>query len=273
MQLTLKRTIRLFAAMALALTASQFLLASGASADTLAKIQDSKYILMGTYNEPPHNWVEPAGGGYKGIDYELASTILTDLGVETIHQIPVDWAGLIPGLSSGRWDMVAVGQAITPARAEQVDFTKPIYSYGLALIVPPGNPKGIMGRDQIPGKKIGGILGSTTADYVNGIPTAEFVAYKTHPEMISDLKAGRIDGILAGETTAAFAQATHPEPVEFVIGWEGYEDALYMIGFSFRKGDRNFVDTFDAALDKMKADGSLAGILETYGLTAHNIVH
>ena len=46
-----------------------------------------------------------------------------------------------------------------------------------------------------------------------------------------------------------------------------------MIGFSFRKGDRKFVDTFDAALDKMKADGSLAGILETYGLTAHNIVH
>ena len=46
-----------------------------------------------------------------------------------------------------------------------------------------------------------------------------------------------------------------------------------MIGFSFRKGDRPFVDTFDAALDKMKADGSLASILETYGLTAANIVH
>ena len=47
MQSTLKRTIRLFAAMALALTASHFLLLSGASADTLAKIQESKYILMG----------------------------------------------------------------------------------------------------------------------------------------------------------------------------------------------------------------------------------
>ena len=91
--------------------------------------------------------------------------------------------------------------------------------------------------------------------------------------MISDLKAGRIDAILAGETTAAFAQAMHPEPVEFVIGWDGYKDALYMIGFSFRKGDRPMVDMFDAALDSMKADGSLAAILETYGLTAHNIVH
>ena len=125
MQFTLKGTIRLFAAMALAVTASQFLLASGALADTLAKVQESKYILMGTYNEPPHNWVEPAGGGYKGIDFELASTILTDLGVETIHQIPVDWAGLIPGLASGRWDMVAVGQAITPARPNRSTLRNP----------------------------------------------------------------------------------------------------------------------------------------------------
>ena len=264
---------RLLAAALVVSFAGHVVLTADAQADTLAKITESKYILMGTYNEPPHNWVEPAGGGYKGIDYELARTILQGIGVETIHQIPVDWAGLIPGLASGRWDMVAVGQAITPARAEQVDFSKPIYSYGLALIVAPGNPMGIMGRDQFPGKKIGGILGSTTGDYVNAIPTAEFVAYKTHPEMISDLKAGRIDAILAGETTAAFAQAVHPEPVEFVIGWDGYKDALYMIGFSFRKGDRALVDTFDAALDSMKADGSLAGILETYGLTAANIVH
>lgn len=102
-----------------------------AAADALAKIQESKYIIMGSYNEPPHNWVEPAGGGYKGIDFELAAVILKNaLGVETIHQIPVDWAGLIPGLVAGRWDMLAVGQAITAKRKEIVDFTNPIYRYG-----------------------------------------------------------------------------------------------------------------------------------------------
>lgn len=90
MHIRLKRRIRLLAGMAWALTASPFLLASGAPADTLAKVQDSKYILMGTYNEPPHNWVESAGGGYKGIDYDLASTILTGLGVETIRS---PWTG------------------------------------------------------------------------------------------------------------------------------------------------------------------------------------
>jgi polar amino acid transport system substrate-binding protein len=263
---------RLFAAAILLVAASPFTLAP-AQADTLSKIKDAKRIVMATYNEPPHNWVEPSGGGYKGIDFELSSTILKGIGVVTIDEIPVDWAGLIPGLAAGRWDMVAVGQAITPERAKQVDFTKPIYQYGLALIVPKGNPKKIMGRDELPGKKIGGILGSTTGDYVNSIKGAEFVPYKTHPEMLADLEAGRIDAILAGETTAAYAQAVHPEPVEFIQDWKGYHDQLYKIGFSFRKGDTTIVEFFNAQLDKMKADGELAAILKKYGLSESNILH
>ena len=263
---------RLLAAALLVFGASQVAFVVDAKADTLAKIKEAKYIVMATYNEPPHNWVEPSGGGFKGIDYELSSTILKRIDVETVDQIPVDWAGLIPGLVAGRWDMVAVGQAITSARAEQVDFSKPIYKYGLAQIVQPGNPQNITGRDEMPGKRIGGILGSTTSDYVGSIPDAEFVAYKSHPEMISDLIAGRIDAILAGETTAAFAQAMVPQPVEFVLNWNGYENQLYMIGFSFCKNDRALVDYFDTELEKMKADGSFAAILEKYGLSESNIV-
>ena len=252
--------------------ASQSVLVIDVKADTLTKVTQAKYIVMATYNEPPHNWVEPSGGGYKGIDYELSSIILKRLGIETVDHIPVDWAGLIPGLVAGRWDMVAAGQAITKARATQVDFTKPIYQCGLTLIVPPGNPQKIMGRDEMPGKRIGGILGSTTSDYIGAIPDAEFVAYKSHPEMIADLLAGRVDAVLAGETIAAFAQAVVPRPVKFVAAWKGYRDQLYQIGFSFRKNDRGIVDYFDAELEKMKADGSLAAILKKYGLFEANII-
>ena len=70
---------RLLAAALVVSFAGHVVLTTDAVADTLAKITESKYILMGTYNEPPHNWVELAGGGYKGIDYELASTILQAL--------------------------------------------------------------------------------------------------------------------------------------------------------------------------------------------------
>ena len=46
------------------------------AADTLTKIKDSHSIVMGFYNEPPHNWVEFTGGGYKGMDYDIGAAIL-----------------------------------------------------------------------------------------------------------------------------------------------------------------------------------------------------
>ena len=101
--------------------------ANFAHADTLDKLKETKYALLGSYNEPPHNWIEPSGGGYKGIDFEIGQAILTKLGVETIHEIPVDWSGLIPGLQAGRWDLLAVGMSITEERAKQINFTNPIY--------------------------------------------------------------------------------------------------------------------------------------------------
>lgn len=242
-----------------------------ASADTLDKLKESKYALLGSYNEPPHNWIEPSGGGYKGIDYEIAETILKGLGVQEINEIPVDWSGLIPGLQAGRWDMLAVGMSITAERAKQVNFTRPIYEYGSALIVPAGNPKGIKGLKQFPGHRIGAILGGTDADLIKSVEGAELVAYKTHPEMLNDIKAGRIDAALAGETTAAYANVVQPEPaVELLHEWEG--KAARPTGFAFRMDDKALLDYFNAALDKMKQDGSLAAVLAKYGLSDANIV-
>src|SRR5438874_223875 len=175
------------------------------AADTLAKIKESHAIVMGFYNEPPHNWVEFTGGGYKGMDYDMGAAALKKLGVNQIDQIAVDWSGLIPGLQAGRWDMLAVGMSITPERAKQVSFTTPIYQYGSALIVPKGNPKGIKGLAQFSGMKVGAILGSTDADLISAQEGATLVPFKSHPEMISGLKTGRIDAALADETTAGYA--------------------------------------------------------------------
>lgn len=244
---------------------------TAARADTLGKLKESKYALLGSYNEPPHNWIEPAGGGYKGIDYEIAETILKGLGVTEINQIPVDWSGLIPGLQAGRWDMLAVGMSITEERAKQVNFTKPIYQYGSALIVAAGNPKGIKGTSQFKGNKIGAILGGTDADLINSIEGAELVAYKTHPEMVNNIITGRIDAALAGETTAAYANVLQPEPgIELMHEWEG--KAARPTGFAFRLDDVALLDHFNAELDRMKQDGGLAAILAKYGLSAGNIV-
>lgn len=241
------------------------------AADTLAKIKDSHAIVMGFYNEPPHNWLEFTGGGYKGIDYEMAATILKKLGVTQVDQIPVDWSGLIPGLQAGRWDMLGVGMSITPQRATQVSFTTPIYQYGSALIVPQGNPKMIKGLAQFAGMKVGAILGSTDADLISAQKGAELVAFKSHPEMINGLKAGRIDAALADETTAGYANLLVPEPsIEILHEWEG--KAARPTGFSVRLEDVAMLKVLNDNIAQMKKDGTFVKILEKYGLTAGNMV-
>lgn len=241
------------------------------AADTLAKVKDSHAIVMGFYNEPPHNWVEFTGGGYKGMDYEIGATILAKLGVTQIDQIAVDWSGLIPGLQAGRWDMLAVGMSITAERAKQVSFTTPIYQYGSALIVPKGNPKGIKGLAQFAGMKVGAILGSTDADLVTAQKGAELVAFKSHPEMINGLKAGRVDAALADETTAGYANLLVPEPsIEILHEWEG--KAARPTGLSVRLDDADMLKLLNDNIAEMKKDGTIVKILEKYGLTAGNMV-
>jgi ABC-type amino acid transport substrate-binding protein len=241
------------------------------AADTLAKIKDSHAIVMGFYNEPPHNWVEFTGGGYKGMDFDMAVAILTKLGVTQIDQIAVDWSGLIPGLQAGRWDMLAVGMSITSERAKQVSFTTPIYQYGSALIVPKGNPKAIKGLAQFSGMKVGAILGSTDADLVAAQKGAELVAFKSHPEMISSLKTGRIDAALADETTAGYANVQVPEPtIEIIHEWEG--KAARPTGFSVRLDDAALLKVLNDNIADMKKDGTIVKTLEKYGLTAGNMI-
>jgi polar amino acid transport system substrate-binding protein len=241
------------------------------AADTLTKISDNHAIVMGFYNEPPHNWVEFTGGGYKGMDYDMGAAVLAKLGVTQIDQIAVDWSGLIPGLQAGRWDMLAVGMSITPERAKQVSFTIPIYQYGSGLIVPKGNPKGIKGLAQFSGLKIGAILGSTDADLVTAQQGAELVAFKSHPEMVAGLKAGRIDAALADETTAGYANVQAPEPdIEILHEWEG--KAARPTGFAVRLEDAALLKSLNDILAAMKSDGTIVGMLEKYGLTAGNMV-
>src|SRR5262249_34904993 len=151
--------------------------------------------------------------------------------------------------------------SITPQRATQVSFTTPIYQYGSALIVPAGNPKGITGLAQFGGKKVGAILGSTDADLIKAQAGAELVAFKSHPEMVAALKAGRIDAALADETTAGYANLQVPEPtIEILHEWQG--KAARPTGLSVRLEDQDLLKVLNDNIAEMKKDGTIVKILE-----------
>ncbi|MBI4014013.1 MAG: transporter substrate-binding domain-containing protein [Candidatus Rokubacteria bacterium] len=241
-----------------------------AAQDTLTKIKTSKYALLASYNEPPHDWFDPADGKWKGIDNDIVEYILRKLGAEKWDFIVADWSALIPGLQAKRWDLMSVGMSITDKRKQEIAFSEPIYQYGDGIVVKKGNPKKIRGKADWAGKRIGGILGATSIDEIKAVPGATAVPYKQHGDMFADVKAGRIDAALADETTAGYAFVVNPEPdLEVLHEWQG--KAPRPSGIGFRKEDVTLKAAFDEELRRMKADGTLLAILKKYGLTEANL--
>lgn len=242
-----------------------------AAQDTLTKLKTTKYALLASYNEPPHDWFDPDDGKWKGIDNDIVEHILRKFGVEKWDFIVADWSALIPGLQAKRWDLMSVGMSITDKRKQEINFSEPIYQYGDGLVVRKGNPKQIRGKADWAGKRIGGILGATSIDEIKAVPGATAVPYKQHGDMFTDVKAGRIDAALADETTAGYAFVVNPEPdLEVLHEWQG--KAPRPSGIGFRKEDVALKAAFDEELRRMKADGTLLAILKKYGLTEANLV-
>jgi polar amino acid transport system substrate-binding protein len=243
---------------------------NSASQYSLTKMKTTKYALLASYQEPPHDWFDAADGKWKGIDNDIVEYMLKDLGVDKWDFIVADWSGLIPGLQAKRWDLMSVGMSITDKRKEEINFSEPMYQYGSALIVKTGNPKNIKGTSDFPGKRIGAILGSTDLDTVKA-GGAEAVSYKQHSDLFADVMSGRIDAAMADETTTGYAFVVQPNPeMEVLHDWQGKTPRPTGIGM--RKEDTALKAFVDQEIVKMKADGTLLKILQKYGLGDANMI-
>lgn len=95
-----------------------------ATAAELAEIQAAGTINIGVLIDFPPYGVLNADNEPDGYDATVAKMLADDLGVE-INLIPVTGPNRIPYLLSGQVDILVSSLAITPARAEQVDFSNP----------------------------------------------------------------------------------------------------------------------------------------------------
>ena len=53
-----------------------------------------------------------------------------------------EFGSLIPGLKAGRFDIIAAGMFVNPARCDEIAFSEPSYGIGQAMLVPDGQPEG-----------------------------------------------------------------------------------------------------------------------------------
>lgn len=201
---------------------------------------------------PPFEFVD-ADNKIQGFDVDLANALCREIGAEcTFSNQAFD--SLIPSLKFRRFDAVMAGMDITPEREKQVLFTNPYYDNSALFVVQKGKVASI---DALKGKRVGVQNGTTHQKYLSEKQAdIQLVPYDSYQNAILDLKNGRIDAVFGD--TAVVNEWLKQNPNLAALG-EKVTDKSYFgtgLGIAVRQGNTDLQGKFNAALDKVKADGT-----------------
>lgn len=246
--------------LALTLVCALCLTGCGAKEKTLAELQESGVIVMGTNAQfPPYEYYAD-DGSYAGIDVEIMTAIATKLGV-TLKVEDMDFDSIVPAVQSGKVDVGAAGMTVTEDRLKNINFTNTYTKAKQVIIVPEGSA--IKSADDFAGKKIGAQTGTTGELYVTwdyedtGLATVE--RYKSGMEAVQSLLQGKIDAVVIDNEPAKVFVSENPG---LVILETEYVEEEYAIAVA--KQNTEILDAINAALTELIADGTVQAIIDKY---------
>lgn len=163
-------------------------------------IQRGKIVVGVKYDTKPFGFMNEKGF-VEGFDVDLARYIAKSiLGNENrVEFKQVTPSNRILALNSGEVDMVIATMSVTKQRAEVIDFSKPYYVAGQAILVP--KTSNINSMSDLNGKRVIVIFGSTAEKQLRLIaPDADILGFKTYTSGYSALKQGRADALTSDDT-------------------------------------------------------------------------
>lgn len=189
-----------------------------------------------------------------GFDIDLANALCAQMKAEcSFTNNPFD--SLVPALKFRRYDAVISGMDITAERSKQVSFTQPYYANSAIIIAQQGKFTRV---DQLKGKRVGVENGTTHQKYLQEKhPEIVTVAYDSYQNAILDLKNNRLDGILGDSAVVGAWLKTNPNLAS--VG-EHITDSDFFgtgVGIAVRKDNAALLAEFNAALDMLKANGTI----------------
>lgn len=246
---------------------------------------DDELVMATNAAFPPYEYKE--GDGYKGIDVEIAEAIANKLGKKLVIE-DVEFGAVLTGVAQGKYDFGMAGITVTEDRKKTMDFSN-TYATGIQVIIvndgstiatlddlfdfdENGDPIGLKNPDI----KVG-VQENTTGDIYSSsavagwgfndlndddsIKTDRVVRFKTGADAISALKAGNVDCVIIdNEPAKSFVAAN--DGIHILEGENEYAVEDYAI--CVKKGNSELLNQINGALDELKADGTIAAIIEKY---------
>jgi polar amino acid transport system substrate-binding protein len=215
----------------------------------------------------PFTFLDTKTNTIQGVMVDLVTEIGKDAGF-TVQIEPMQFSALIPSLTSSKIDIIAAAMFITAPRKEVVDFSDPIYTYGEGLVVPKSDTKDYTNLDDFKGQVVGAQVGTAFVDALKKSGQfSDVKAYDTIPDIMRDVNAGRLKAGLADYPILAYNLKQGAFPDVRIV--ESYKPTIIgSVGIGVRKGDQELLGKVNTSLAKLKANGTVAKILDKWGLKA-----
>ena len=246
----------------------------GSGANSQRKVPDSALIEPGVLTistnatQPPMQFVD--GGKVAGMRIELGTKIAEELGLKPKF-VNIDFAAQIPGLSSGRWDMIDTGMYYSEERAQQLSMV-PYEVSAIAVSVGKDNPKKIASIDDLAGTRIAAEQGATeykTLESISnelvakGLDRIDVAGFNDTASSYQALAAGQVDGVAAVQAVVQY----YSKQGQFATAITDISPVAVALGFA--KGNTVLANAVSTTLTELKASGWLDDLFHEYGLRAY----
>src|SRR5215217_2021704 len=229
--------------------------ASFAEGTTMAKLKEAGKVTVGTKFDQPLFGLKNLEGKPEGFDVEIAKLIAGELGIaaDKIQWVETVSANREPFIQQGKVDFVVATYTINDERKKVVDFAGPYYEAGQDIMVAKGNPEGIAGPDDLAGKKVCSVTGSTPAENIReNYPQADLTEFDVYSKCAEALKNGQVQAVTTDNVILLGLISQDPEAFELV--GETFTKEPYGIGL--KKGDTAFRNWINDQLETFQEDGT-----------------
>lgn len=209
------------------------------------------------------------GSKIVGYDVDLAGLLFAPLGVK-VEMVDTAWAGVIPALYAGNFDLIMTSLTYTKERVQRVGYTIPYAEATQELLVRASDAQAIRSLDGMAGKILGVKLGSAGDTMKTGLDAklkaatgkgfAEVKTYDDHPSAYLALAQGSVDGVI--NTLATLTQVTKDAPGRYAIVRD--IGPRNWAGIGLRKEDTALIDFLDQRIAALKASGEIYALQEKW---------
>ena len=235
--------------------ASSVAASTSAAAAELTTVEAGKLTMATNADFPPYEMTTDAGA-FEGIDIDTAQAIADKLGLE-LQIDDMDFDAALLSVQQGKADIVMAGVTVTDERKAVMDFSDS-YATGIQSIIVPESSD-IASPDDLAGKKIGTQRGTTGYIYCSDdFGDSNVVSYDNGLTAVQALNNGQVDAVVIDNAPAKEYVAANPG---LKVLDTSYAEEDYAIGMA--KGS-SLEAAVNAALEELKADGTLQSIVDKY---------